>query len=321
MKNKIKLFAIILFFIFLITNCEKKEDKMNSEFNNLHIKANMLFLYYSDINKAFDFYNTVLGLECVLDYGFARAYQISKSSLVCLVDETKGMHKTTEPKTVTLSFITQEVDAWYEYLLSKGVKMHSPLKGSSENPIRGFVALDCEGYFLEFETFKEHPENENLLPILSSNAAIYPAGNRENTRPKELGIQGTVYWLYYKDVAAAREFYENYLGLELLVDQAFSQVYTSSETGFIGLVDEIRGLHHFSEKKSVNVGFITDEIESWYKHLVDKEVKIKDPLEDSVEGLVKAFVAYDPAGYYLEFDTFPERDQNERLLKMLEGLD
>lgn len=280
----------------------------------------MIFFYYKDLAKAKNFYKNILGLRPVLDYGFAKAYQISQTSFVCLVDETGGMHKTSEPKTVTLSFITQEVDAWYKYLKAKGVKMHSPLKGSSSSPIRGFVAYDCEGYYLEFETFRDHPENKKLLPILKQNPAIYPIDKRVNSRPKGLGIQGTVFWLYYKDVKRAQKFYEDILNLELLVNQDFSRVYTSSPTGFIGLVDEARGLHRFSKVKSVNIGFITKNVDEWYHYLIKKGLKMKEPLDEIEKGLVRAFVTYDVAGYYLEFDKFYKREKNKLLLKILKKI-
>ncbi len=97
----------------------------------LDIQANITFFYYKDLAGAAGFYENLLGLQLVLDYGFARAYRVSRSSFLCLVDETEGMHKTTEPKAVTLSFISPEVDGWYHYLKAKGVKMHSPLRSST----------------------------------------------------------------------------------------------------------------------------------------------------------------------------------------------
>jgi len=82
---------------------------------------------------------------------------------VGLVDEKQGMHSASETKAVTLSFVTEEIDGWYRYLLSRGVKMHSPIKNSIRHPTRGFVAYDPEGYYLEFERFLEHRQNAALL--------------------------------------------------------------------------------------------------------------------------------------------------------------
>jgi catechol 2,3-dioxygenase-like lactoylglutathione lyase family enzyme len=311
MKKKCVFIRVILLVVLMVNGLAMEQKKTAVNRRDLHIQANMVFLYYKNLPGAINFYENVLGLTPVLDYGFAKAYRISKSSFVCLVDETKGMHKTSEPKTVTLSFITGEVDAWYKYLTAKGVKIHSPLKSSTRIPIRGFVACDVEGYLLEFETFLEHDQNKKLLERL----AKFPAKTRSNG----LGVQGNVIWLYYKDLKQAQTFYENVLGFQLLVDQGFAKVYSSSAAGFIGLVDEAKGLHRFSKEKSVNIGFFTRELDEWYEYLLQQGLKMRGPLEEGVKGLVRAFVTYDPGGYYLEFDKFNPHKKNELIIKILEN--
>ena len=49
--------------------------------------------------------------------------------------------------------MTPDVDAWYAYLQAQGVEMLHPLGTSNSIGVRGFMALDPEGYTLEFETF------------------------------------------------------------------------------------------------------------------------------------------------------------------------
>ncbi len=280
-------------------------------------QGNMFFLYYKDLPRAVAFYQNTLGLQLVLDYGFAKGFRVSQSCFVTLVDETKGMHKTSEPRTVTLAFITQEVDGWYTYLKEKGVKISHPLGNATRHPTRGFVAVDPEGYLLEFETFLKHDQNTKLRRLLEKTSPIYPP-KQAGTRPANLGVQGNVLWLYYKDVAEAQAFYSKHLGLELLVDQGFAKVYSSSPTAFIGLVDEAKGLHRFSKEKSVNIGFITPDIDRWYGYLVKKGLTMRNPLKEAEGGKVRAFVTFDPAGYYLEFDTFNRHPKNETILKLLE---
>jgi catechol 2,3-dioxygenase-like lactoylglutathione lyase family enzyme len=317
-KNKLSIFIFLISFLFfksLISGEANKPMKIYGQFN---IKANMIFFYYKDLDRAVEFYEKILGLPEVLDYGFAKAFQLSLTSYVCLVDETKGMHRASEPKTVTLSIITKEVDEWYQYLKKKGVKIHSPLSESSRLPIKGFVALDNEGYYLEFESFKEHEQNQKILAYLKNTPSLYPVEAEENIRPQELGIQGSIFWLYYQDLKEAQNFYETTLKLEFLVNQGFAQIYASSVSGFIGPVDGSRGLHPFTEKKAVNIGFITDQIEQWYEYLVDKGLKIKRPLDETVQGRVRAFVVFDTADYYFEFDCFNPHPDNQRLFLSFE---
>ena len=212
------------------------------DFEKLKINANHLFLYYQDLTRAQEFYEVTLGLKRVLDYGFASIHQVSPTSFVGLVDEARGMHKSSEPKSVTLSFITEEIDEWYQYLDVQGVGMHRPLADATRHPTRGFVAYDPEGYYLEFETFLQHEQNRELREQLFKSNPLYPGTDQATNRPVNLGVQGNVIWLYYRDLPEAQSFYEDIFGLDLLVDQGFAKVYLSSATGFIGLVDEIPGI-------------------------------------------------------------------------------
>ncbi len=132
----------------------------------LGVQANVVFLYYKDIPRAQRFYEEVLGLTLTVDQGYSKIYQVSPTSFVGLVDESKGLHRASETKAVTLSFATEQVDAWYAYLTARGVPMKHPLENGSRHPTRGFVALDPEGYFLEFERFLPHEQNAKLRAAL-----------------------------------------------------------------------------------------------------------------------------------------------------------
>ena len=286
-------------------------------FNPRNIKANLLYLYYKDLAKVQKFYEETLGLKRVLDYGFVSIHQISQTSFVGLVDETRGSHKASEPKTVTLSFITEEVDGWYQYLREQGVGVHHPLGDASRHPTRGFVVYDPEGYFLEFETFLAHEQNSKLRTQLDQNKALHPEKGKNTTRPVELGIQGNVIWLYYKDLDVAQQFYTDVLDFKLLVDQGFAKVCGSSETGFIGLVDGSQGLHPFSKEKSVTVSFITDDVEDWFFHFKSKGIELHTPSISVEQNAVEKFLVSDMGGYFIEFDRFLDHELNRDILSLL----
>ena len=133
----------------------------------LGVQANIVFLYYKDVPAAQRFYEDVIGLTLTVDQGFAKIYQVSPSSFIGLVDQSQGLHRASEAKPVTVSFVTAQVDQWYEYLVSKGVKMRGPVSSATRHPTRGFVAYDPEGYFLEFETVLAHPQNAALRRALA----------------------------------------------------------------------------------------------------------------------------------------------------------
>ncbi|SVB23338.1 uncharacterized protein METZ01_LOCUS176192 [marine metagenome] len=278
------------------------------------------FYYYDDVDRAWAFYTEILGLRTVVDYGFAKILRVAESSYLTLVDAAEGMHSTNEPRSVTLAFVTEEVEGWYDYLNSQSVPMRSDLGASEGSPHDGFVAVDPEGYFLEFERFNPHTENEQLIPVLSNVDALYPGPWVETSRPGNLGVQATVLWLYYRDLDNMQRFYRDTLGREMIVDQGWAKVYPVSSTGYIGLVDGTRGLHEATDEQSVTISFFTDDVEGWFRYMRGlEEFELRTPELVDERGLVSLFVGYDPEGYFLEWDTFLDERGNEELLELLRG--
>ena len=277
------------------------------------IIATNAFYYYADVPAAERFYVETLGLEVVSDFGFAKIIQVAPTSYLTLVDADSGMHSVDEPKSVTLAFVTEQVEDWYAYLEGAGVQLRAPLRVQGGRPHDGFVAIDPEGYLLEFERFNQHEENVRLMPLLTEITPLATsAGNGQLT------VSATVWWLYYDELEPIQRFYERTMGLELIVDQGWAKVYPTSPTGFIGFVDGARGLHSATDSSGVTMSFLTDDIESWFSHMQNQdgfEFRTEELGDES--GRVRTFVGYDPGGYYLEWDEFLDRDGNEKLLNRL----
>ncbi|NJN43098.1 MAG: VOC family protein [Flammeovirgaceae bacterium] len=170
--------------------------KDNTNFRTMadfQIRATNLFLYYKDLNKATNFYTETLGMELMADYQMAKILRMTADSYLILVDATKGMHTAEEPKTVALALLTDRLGEWYEHLNSKNVPIKYSYKPKEGGAHDGFVAIDPEGYLLEFETFKQHPENEKFIPLLKKNSPV-------TAKTKSPGFHSTITWLYYKDM-------------------------------------------------------------------------------------------------------------------------
>jgi lactoylglutathione lyase len=131
-------------------------------------QASVTWLYYRDLPAAMRFYEDILGLALTVDQGWAKVYQTSPTSFIGLVDQQRGMHKASDTKPVAVAFVTPDVDAWHAWLVSRGVKMRSPVADSKSLPIRGFTAYDPEGYTLEFETFRDDPQNAKIRALLKA---------------------------------------------------------------------------------------------------------------------------------------------------------
>lgn len=103
------------------------------------------------------------------------------------------------------------------------------------------------------------------------------------------------------------------------LDQGWAKVYEGSKTGHVGLVDERRGMNKWTETKAVNVSFLIDDIDGWFNAVKGRALF---PLRgtaasDDEAGRYRAFVGYDPEGYYMEFDVFRTHPANATLMPYL----
>jgi len=283
------------------------------------IRANKLFLYYENLEKALEFYSETLGMEVVANYGMAYILRMAADSYLILVDAQKGMHTAEEPKTVALALLTEQLEEWHTYLKAQKVSIKYEYQTKEGSAHDGFVAVDPEGYLLEFERFNQHPENENFIPVLNENMRNNKQAGQESKLPGGLAIHSTITWLYHLDLLAMQNFYQDMIGLQLVADQGWTKIFQVSNTGFLALVDEKRGMHSYTKKKAVNVGFVLDDLEGWFAYTCKNELfeLYEEKLEIGPETRYKAFVGFCPEGYYLEFDRFYPHEDNIKMLKYL----
>ncbi|OYX10660.1 MAG: hypothetical protein B7Z16_18255 [Algoriphagus sp. 32-45-6] len=237
--------------------------------------------FYKDLAKAKAFYQTTLGLELVEESESSAKFLIAGDSFLTLHSIANSGYTGSEPKSVALAFLTDQLEAWYAHLQEQKVTIKYPLKG----PHDGFVAVDPEGYLLEFETFFQHPENEVLIPEL---AELKPKSTRHG---EKLQFKGSVVWLYYKEMLPAELFVEESLGLTKSADQGWAKVYRFSQHGYLGLVDGLRGMNTFSPEKLVEISIDLENPGPWENYL-----KANSP--DSTR---KANTFKDAGGYVFRF--------------------
>ena len=274
------------------------------------IKASNIFLYYKNLDEATTFYTKTLGLELIADYSIAKILRITSQSYLILVDEEVGMHKTSEPKTMKLSLVTDQLTEWHTYLKEQKIKFKDESQSSEYSD--NFSILDPAGYTIELISYKQNPANENLLAQTNYCKTIY--GNN----PK-LGFKSSITWLYYKDMQNIEKFYDETIGLKQLTDWGYAKIYQVSSSGMVGLMNEKNGMP-FTEKKAITVSFIIDSVDGWFNYCqknIHFEMRSKE-MEVGEGNKYKAFVGYDAEGYYLEFDTFYKHELNKKLMECLE---
>ena len=236
----------------------------NSSFRDLEdfgIQGMETALFYRDLAKAKEFYQNTLGLEVVEETDSTAKFLLAGDSFLMLRSLANSGYTGTEPKSVALALLTNQLEGWYAHLQEQKVTIKYPLKQKPGGPHDGFVAVDPEGYLLEFETFFQHPENEVLMPELAS---LSPKSTRFG---EQLQFVGSVTWLYYKDMLPAELFVEENLGLTKSADQGWAKVYKLSQNGYLGLVDGLRGMNSYSPEKLVELHIYLENPGPWENYL------------------------------------------------------
>ena len=116
-------------------------------------ESQITLLYFRNIEKAFHFYEGVLGLKVKIDQGYGRIYEVSGSALLGVMDEKRGFLQSGQGKSMMISLVTDDVDPWYEALEKRGVKMLSKPLTKEDIGIRSFLFEDPEGHILEIQKF------------------------------------------------------------------------------------------------------------------------------------------------------------------------
>jgi catechol 2,3-dioxygenase-like lactoylglutathione lyase family enzyme len=291
------------------------------------ITGNNAFLYYKDYDEAINYYQNILGFKNVFEFpGFAMILQFSPTTFITVVNDDgsgRGMHSADEAKTIAIALLTDQVDGWYEYVVAQNLDIRNPPKPLGDSPHNGFLVTDPGGYILEFEYFAPHEENVKFIPLLDASQNLYVEAGQESSRPAELGFKAGIYWLYHKDAKEAADFYTDVMGLEMIVKQPFSDIYTSSPTGYIGLVLDGVGIHSATHDKAVNVGFMTSNAQAWFDHLKDEPsftLRTEELFHESNEAgehLIDIVIGYDPDNYYIEIDQFLDKEANKALNEAL----
>ena len=324
MKKLLKVILIVSFFSLIGCSEKNISEKSVITMNGTKeitrdIIGNNAFLYYKDYDEAVSFYQKQMGFRNVFEFpGFAMIVQTSPTTFITIVnDNGRGMHTSEEPKTIAIALLTDQLDAWYEYAVSQEMDIKNPPKPLADNPHNGFLVTDPGGYILEFEHFAPHEENVKFMPLLNASENIYVPENLETNRPGELGFKASIYWLYHKDAKEAADFYRDVMGLEMIVRQPFSDIYTSSPSGYVGLVLDGAGIHNATHEKAVNVGFLTSNAQAWFDHLKDEptfELRTEELYHEmDAEGnnLINIVIGYDPDNYYIEIDEFLDLEANK----------
>lgn len=108
-----------------------------------------------------------------------------------------------------------------------------------------------------------------------------------------------VTFLFTSDLAATARFYEQTIGLPLVLDQGNCRIYRVSADGFIGFCQRAG-----AAPAGVLMTFVTEDVDGWFAQLAERGILFeKKPAFNPDFNIYHCFLR-DPNGYLLEIQRF-----------------
>ncbi len=114
-------------------------------------------------------------------------------------------------------------------------------------------------------------------------------------------IQQQITFLYTDDLQATRAFYQNVLGMPLVLDQGVCLIFRTASGAYLGFCQHLQAVEFSS---GVIVTLVSDEVEAWYGFLEQQGVLIDKPPSYNEKFNIFHFFLRDPNGYLIEIQRF-----------------
>ena len=119
-------------------------------------------------------------------------------------------------------------------------------------------------------------------------------------------VDSQITFLYTRDQARSAEFYEDVLGLELVVDQGSCRIYrVLGSSAFIGICQR-----EDANEQSAEIIFtlVTPDVDGWYRRIVARGWPCEHPPRRNETFDIYHFFLRDPSGYLIEIQRFARDD-------------
>lgn len=117
-------------------------------------------------------------------------------------------------------------------------------------------------------------------------------------------FDAAITFCYGPDLKPIARFYEDVLGLPLVVDQGSCRIYRVQGGGYFGFCERDVA----PRPESVLLTLVTDDVEGWHERLVAAGTQVdQEPAHNPDYSITHAFYR-DPAGYRLEIQRFDDPD-------------
>ena len=116
------------------------------------ISQSIVFTYTDDLARASRFWRETMELDLVVDQGACHIFRLTAESYlgVCrLADRPRG------ETGLTITIVSDEVEAWHAFLTEKGVSYVEPPRASPEFGVFSSLFLSPDGYRIEIQRFDD----------------------------------------------------------------------------------------------------------------------------------------------------------------------
>lgn len=110
-----------------------------------------------------------------------------------------------------------------------------------------------------------------------------------------------VTFLYTHDLAATAAFYEEVIGLKLVLDQGSCRIYRVAGNAFLGFCQR-EGAP--DQPQGMIVTLVSDDVDGWYEYLRTEGVVVEKPPQRNERYNIYHFFLRDPSGHLLEVQRF-----------------
>jgi len=120
-------------------------------------------------------------------------------------------------------------------------------------------------------------------------------------------VNQQITFIYTNNLQSSAEFYENVMGFTLWLDQGSCRIYKVTDVSMLGVCqvsESSKGKVIAGEQQNVILTLVTDEVDTWYKHLKTHGVDFEKPPETNLTYNIYHCFLRDPSGYLIEIQRF-----------------
>jgi catechol 2,3-dioxygenase-like lactoylglutathione lyase family enzyme len=107
---------------------------------------------------------------------------------------------------------------------------------------------------------------------------------------------------YVPELARTARFYEELLGLELVLDQGSCRIYATAGDSYLGFCERPEA----PRPAGVLLTLVTEDVDGWYERLRERGVAFEAPPAHNPTYRIYHCFCQDPAGYRIELQRFDD---------------